>query len=80
MHAAFLKSLKALDITFPNALIVACDLSRQIHEIYQTELPSEVFIATNIVKSADGDVADTLYYHRIWVEEFDSTFRKLEEE
>lgn len=67
-------------ITFPNALIAACDLSRHIHEIYQTELPSDVFIANNIVKSADGNVAKTFNYHWIWVDEFDSTFRKLEEE
>jgi len=71
---------KNATVTFPNALLAACDLSRQIHEIYQTELPSDVFIANNIVKSADGDVAETFNYHWIWVDEFDSTFRELEEE
>ena len=30
--------------------------------------------------SADGDVAKTFNYHLIWVENFDSTFRRLEEE
>ena len=39
-----------------------------------------MFIANNIVKSADGNVAKTFNYHWIWADEFDSTFRKLEEE
>lgn len=39
-----------------------------------------MFIANNIVKSADGNVAKTFNYHWIWFDEFDSTFRKLEEE
>ena len=41
---------------------------------------SDVFITNNIFKRADGDVAKAFNYHWIWIEKFDKTFRKLEEE